>query len=350
MVYAFFSRRNIHLKNRIFKSVRKNLFLKSYRTIIDPACGTGGFLLGAYEFVQNHYRLNSKARQFLRLKTFSGNEIVPTTRRLCLMNLFLKNIRSCTQKEILISPQDALQESPKERYDYVLANPPFGQKRSLKLLSQKSEHYHRPDFWVKTLNKPLNFLQHIKTLLKPNGQAAVVVPDNVLFEGNTGEMVRRKLLETTHLHTILRLPAGIFYAASVKTNVLFFDNKPFSKKPWTKEVWFYDYRTNIHHTFKNNPLQFECLEPFIECYHARNRETAKEAWSKKNPTGRWRKFNYEELIARDKCNWDVCWLKDKSIIDFENLPSLDTLAAAVVKSLKNSLREFSLLSKTAKIK
>ena len=323
--------------------------LKPKRTIIDPACGTGGFLLGAYEFIQNHYRLNAKVQQFLRHKTFSGNEIVPTTRRLCLMNLFLKNIGS-HQKEIVISSQDALQEIPKERYDYVLANPPFGQKRSLGTLSQKKDYYHRPDFWVKTASKPLNFLQHIKTLLKPTGQAAVIVPDNVLFEGGAASMVRRKLLETTDLHTILRLPAGIFYRAGVKTNVLFFDNKPALKKPWTKEVWFYDYRTNIRHTFKNNPLQFEYLVPFIECYQAQNRESSKEFWSEKNPTGRWRKFSYEELIARDNGNWDVHWLKDETAMDVEHLPTLEILAAKVAESLRDSLSEFLLLSEAAKLK
>jgi len=323
---------------------------KPNRTIIDPACGTGGFLLGAYEFIQKHHRLNPETRRFLKLKTFYGNEIVPTTHRLCLMNLFLQNIGELNQKKVLISSQDALMESPKAQYDYVLANPPFGRKRSLKISSQKNTQeksglYHRSDFWTSTSNKPLNFLQHIKTLLKPTGQAAVIVPDNVLFEGGAGETIRRKLLETTNLHTILRLPVGIFYAAGVKTNVLFFDNKPAAKTPWTKEVWFYDYRTNIYHSFRKNPFKFDYLIPFIECYQAKKRAHSKENGSESNPQGRWRKFSYTDLIMRDKCNLDIFWLKNESAIDVENLPTPQVMVGQVVEGLKSALAQFSLLSK-----
>jgi type I restriction enzyme M protein len=177
-------------------------------------------------------------------------------------------------------------------------------------------------------------------MLKTTGKAAVVVPDNVLFEGGAGETVRKKLLETTDLHTILRLPTGIFYANGVKANVIFFDNKPASKEPWTKEVWYYDYRTNIHHTLKKNPLRFEDLKDFIECYNPTNRAKRKETWSETNPEGRWRKYSYEEIIARDKTSLDITWLKDKSLADLDNLPDPDELAEEIAENLESALESF----------
>jgi type I restriction enzyme M protein len=178
-------------------------------------------------------------------------------------------------------------------------------------------------------------------MLKTTGRAAVVVPDNVLFEGGAGETVRKKLLETTELHTILRLPTGIFYANGVKANVLFFDNHAASKEPWTKEVWFYDYRTNIHHTLKKKPLRFEDLQEFIASYNPINRHERKENWSEAtNPEGRWRKFNYEQIIARDKTSLDIFWLKDKSLADLDNLPEPDVLALEIIENLEAGLNSF----------
>ncbi|MDF1615827.1 HsdM family class I SAM-dependent methyltransferase, partial [Desulfurivibrio dismutans] len=172
------------------------------------------------------------------------------------------------------------------------------------------------DFWATTSNKQLNFVQHIRTMLKITGRAAVVVPDNVLFEGGAGETIRRKLLENTDLHTILRLPTGIFYAHGVKANVLFFDNREASPHPWTKEVWYYDYRTNIHHTLKKKPLGYADLAEFVQCYHPANRHQRTPTWdAATNPEGRWRSYSYEELIARDKTSLDLFWLKDKSLTD-----------------------------------
>jgi type I restriction enzyme M protein len=200
--------------------------------------------------------------------------------------------------------------------------------------------YNRQDFWVTTSNKQLNFVQHIKSLLKTTGLTAVVLPDNVLFEGGAGETVRKKLLETTDLHTILRLPTGIFYANGVKANVLFFDGKAASKTPWTKEVWIYDYRTNIHHTLKKNPLKFEDLADFVKCYNPQNRHKRKELFSEANPEGRWRKFTYEEIIARDKTSLDITWLKDKSLADLDDLPDPDVLAEEIVENLEAGLLNF----------
>ena len=176
--------------------------------------------------------------------------------------------------------------------------------------------------------------------MKTDGQAAVVLPDNVLFEGGAGETVRRQLLRTTDLHTILRLPTGIFYANGVKANVLFFDNKPASKEAWTQEVWVYDYRTNVHHTLKKNPMKLEDLRDFIECYQPHNRHNRKETWSEDKPEGRWRRFSYEEIMSRDKINLDLFWIKDTSLADMENLPDPDVLAGDIIESIESGLESF----------
>jgi type I restriction enzyme M protein len=315
------------------------------KTIADPACGTGGFFLAAYDWLTENVALDKGQKKFLKFDTFAGNEIVAGTRRLALMNLFLHNIGDI-DGNTLISPNDSLIAAPDTRYDYVLANPPFGKKSSMTFTNEEGEQekedltYNRQDFWVTTSNKQLNFVQHIKSMLKTTGQAAVVLPDNVLFEGGAGETVRKKLLETTNLHTILRLPTGIFYANGVKANVLFWDGKPSSKDPWTKEIWVYDYRSNIHHTLKKNPLKLEDLEDFIKCYNPDNRHKRKETWSEKNPDGRWRKFSYEEIIARDKTSLDITWIKDKSLTDLDNLPDPDELAQDIVDNLEAGLESF----------
>lgn len=316
------------------------------KSIADPACGTGGFFLAAYDFIVKHYDLDKSEKEFLKLKTFQGNEIVPSTRRLCLMNLFLHNIGEMTQEDIFVSSNDALVADTGNRFDYVLANPPFGKKSSMTITNQEGEQeredltYNRQDFWVTTSNKQLNFVQHIKTILKTTGQAAVVVPDNVLFEGGAGETVRRKLLETADLHTILRLPTGIFYANGIKANVIFFDNKPAAKLPWTKEIWIYDYRTNVRHTLKRSTLKFEDLSDFIKCYNPENRNKRKATWSDKNLEGRWRKFTYDEIVSRDKCSLDISWLKDDNATDLDNLPEPHALAEEIIASLKHATERF----------
>lgn len=316
------------------------------KSIADPACGTGGFFLAAYDFIVKHYDLDKSEKEFLKLKAFQGNEIVPSTRRLCLMNLFLHNIGEMTQEDIFVSSNDALVADTGRRFDYVLANPPFGKKSSMTITNEEGEQekedltYNRQDFWVTTSNKQLNFVQHIKTILKTTGHAAVVVPDNVLFEGGAGEAVRRKLLETADLHTILRLPTGIFYANGVKANVIFFDNKPAAKSPWTKEIWIYDYRTNVRHTLKRSTLKFEDLSDFIKCYKPENRNKRKSTWSDKNPEGRWRKFTYDEIVSRDKCSLDISWLKDDNATDLDNLPQPDVIANEIINSLKEATKSF----------
>jgi len=314
------------------------------KTIGDPACGTGGFFLAAYDHLTEQ-NLDKEQKQFLKYHTFRGNEIVASTRRLALMNLFLHNIGDI-DSDNFISPNDSLVADNGDRFDYILANPPFGKKSSMTITNEAGEQekddltYNRQDFWVTTSNKQLNFVQHIKTQLKENGKAAVVLPDNVLFEGGAGESVRKKLLETTNLHTILRLPTGIFYANGVKANVLFFDGKPASKEVWTKEIWVYDYRTNIHHTLKKNPLKYSDLQEFLDLYLDGITAKRKETYSETNPEGRWRKFSYDEVIARDKTSLDITWLKDKSLADLDNLPDPDELALDIVENIEAGLESF----------
>lgn len=330
----------------LIKAMVECLKPEPMKTIADPACGTGGFFLAAYDWITENRDLDKEMKKFLKYETFHGNEIVAGTRRLALMNLFLHNIGDI-DSDTVISPTDSLIADTGVRYDYVLANPPFGKKSSMTFTNEEGEQekedltYNRQDFWVTTSNKQLNFVQHIKSMLKTTGQAAVVLPDNVLFEGGVGETVRKKLLETADLHTILRLPTGIFYANGVKANVLFWDAKPSSKEPWTKEVWVYDYRTNIHHTLKKNPLKLDDLQEFIQLYQAGNRHKRVETYNADtNPDGQWRKFTYDEILARDKTSLDITWVKDKSLADLDNLPDPDVLAEEIAENLSAALENF----------
>jgi type I restriction enzyme M protein len=222
----------------------------------------------------------------------------------------------------------------------VLTNPPFGKKSSITIINAEGEQskealtYYRDDFWATTSNKQLNFLQHVKSLLRIHGRAAIVVPDNVLFEGGAGETVRRKLLHECEVHTLLRLPTGIFYAQGVKANVLFFDRKPASETPWTKTLWIYDFRTNQHFTLKTNSLKRADLDDFVACYHPENRHERKE-------TDRFKSFSYEDLVKRDKINLDIFWLKDDSLEDSANLPDPGVIALEIAEDLEAALDQFS---------
>ncbi|MCE8472040.1 SAM-dependent methyltransferase, partial [Rhodovulum sulfidophilum] len=191
--------------------------------------------------------------------------------------------------------------------------------------------YNRQDFWATTPNKQLNFVQHIRTMLKTTGRAAIVVPNNVLFEGGAGETIRRKLLQNTDLHTILRLPTGIFYEQGVKANVIFFDNRSASKELQTSQVWFYDYRTNVHHTLKQKPMTYAHLEDFIACYNPANRHERTATWTEDTPDGRWRAYSREELLSRDKASRDVFWLKDSSMTYLDSLPEPDVLLDEILE-------------------
>jgi type I restriction enzyme M protein len=309
-------------------------------TIYDPACGTGGFLLMAHEYISNNFKLDKDQKQFLKFEALGGKDIVDSVARLCVMNMYLHGIGGDASP---IDVGDALISDPGDRYDMVLTNPPFGKKSSITIVNgegkadKESLVYEREDFWATTSNKQLNFLQHVKTLLKINGKCAIVVPDNVLFEGGAGETVRRKLLHECDVHTLLRLPTGIFYAQGVKANVLFFDRKPASEKPWTEKVWIYDLRTNKHFTLKTNPLRYADLEDFVQCYNADNRRERQES-------ERFRGFTYDELIQRDKVSLDIFWLKDETLEDTENLPDPDVLASEIIENLGAALEQFESIS------
>jgi type I restriction enzyme M protein len=279
----------------------------------------------------------------LKESTFRGCELVQSTARLCAMNMMLHGIGG---DELPLVVADSLAGDPGDRYEIVMTNPPFGKKSSTTIVAddgkvaRETEIIERDDFWATTSNKQLNFLQHVKTLLKQNGRAAIVVPDNVLFEGGAGETVRRKLLHECEVHTLLRLPTGLFYAQGVKANVLFFDKKPASETPWTKKLWIYDLRTNKHFTLKTNPLKREDLDEFIQCYNPENRYQRTPTWSEKSPDGRWRAYDYDELINRDKASLDIFWLRDESLEESDNLPDPDVLAQEIVEDLEAALEQF----------
>jgi type I restriction enzyme M protein len=260
------------------------------------------------------------------------------------MNLLLHGIG--TNKNMPSEVADSLASDPGERFDLILTNPPFGKKSSTTIIGEngkatkEKDTVEREDFWSTTSNKQLNFVQHVKTLLNVNGRAAVVVPDNVLFEGGAGEQIRRKLLEECDVHTLLRLPTGLFYAQGVKANVLFFDRKPAAESPWTKKLWIYDLRTNKHFTLKTKPLKRLDLDEFVKCFHPENKNSRVPTWSEKKTDGRWRAYDYEELVSRDKANLDIFWLKDDSLEASENLPEPEVLAREIVEDLEAALGQF----------
>ena len=307
--------------------------------IHDPACGTGGFLLAVHDYINKHNTLDKDEKRFLKEKALSGTEIVDGAARLCAMNLFLHGLGG----EDSITVGDALISRGSRDYDMVLTNPPFGKKSSITVIGEDGEEQRealtivRDDFWATTSNKQLNFLQHVRSILRIDGRAAIVVPDNVLFEGGAGETIRRRLLHDCDVHTLLRLPTGIFYAQGVKANVLFFDRRIASEKPWTTKLWIYDFRTNQHFTLKTNPLRRENLDDFVACYHAQNRH-------KRQETERFHSFTYDELVKRDKASLDIFWLRDESLEDAANLPAPDVIAAEIVEDLQAALDEFALIA------
>ena len=305
--------------------------------ICDPACGTGGFLLAAHDYiVRNHPHMDRGQLEELKYGSLHGWDIVDGVARLCVMNLYLHGIGG---DQTLIRVDDSLRAHPGTVFDVVLTNPPFGRKSSLTFVSGEGEQSReslvvfRDDFWASTSNKQLNFLQHVRSILKIHGRAAIVVPDNILFEGGAGEIVRRRLLHECDAHTLLRLPTGIFYAQGVKANVLFFDRKPASETPWTKTLWIYDLRTNKHFTLKTNALTRSDLDDFVKCYNPANRHDRLE-------TERFHPFTYDELAKRDKANLDIFWLRDESIEDSATLPEPHILAEEIAEDLRAALEQF----------
>lgn len=312
--------------------------------IVDPACGTGGFLLAAHDYLTRTFKLDKDQKKHLRFDSLRGVELVEGVSRLCAMNLFLHGIGpDDDDREPPIKTDDALRNEPSIHADVVLTNPPFGKKSSITIINEEGDAdkqsltYNRPDFWTTTSNKQLNFVQHVKSLLKINGRAAVVVPDNVLFEGGAGETVRRRLMFECDVHTLLRLPTGIFYAQGVKANVLFFDRKAGAKAAWTKKLWVYDLRTNMHFTLKENRMTRKHLDDFVACYQPGARQKRKATWSEANPEGRFRAYGYDELLARDKVSLDLTWLRDESLEDSSSLPDPHVLAQEIADDLRSAL-------------
>ena len=311
---------------------------KPEESVHDPACGTGGFLLAAYD----HMRASPRARdrtvaRRLREEKLSGTDIVPEVVRLCAMNLYLHGIGGDTSP---VRQADALLARPTASYDVVLTNPPFGKRQSFRIvrdngaIDTERQDYVRDDFTVTTGNKQLNFLQHIMSILAPGGRAAVVLPDNVLFEGGAGETLRRRLLKEFTLHTLLRLPTGIFYSQGVKANVLFFDRVRAGTRVATEELWVYDFRTNMNFTLRERPLTRPDLDAFVAAFLPWG------SWHKRTESERFRRFSYEELAARDKLNLDITWLKDASATDPASLPPPAEVAAEIVENLELALEKF----------
>jgi type I restriction enzyme M protein len=267
---------------------------------------------------------------------FSGVDIVPEVVRLAAMNLYLHGI---TGVDSIVEAKDALLGAGGRTYDVILTDPPFGKKQSYRIvrddgeIDSEREDYDRQDFFVTTSNKQLNFLQHIMTVLAPNGEAAVVLPDNVLFEVGAGETIRRRLLKNFDFHTLLRLPTGIFYKQGVKANVLFFDKKPPSETAATKDLWIYDLRTNQRFTLKERPMVRADLDDFIACYQSGHS-------SKREETEKFKRFPLETLLARDKVNLDIFWVKDHTLDDPDLLPSPVEVAAEIIESLETALDRF----------
>lgn len=272
---------------------------KITETVCDPACGTGGFLLAAYDYMKPQSNDMQKIK-FLQTEALSGNDITPLVVTLASMNLYLHDISPDTTP---IKCADSLEKEPEKLVDVILANPPFGDRAS----GSVDISTLRTDLIVTTNNNQLNFLQHMMLSLKRGGRAAIVLPDNVLFADGAGQKLRKELLTNYNLHTVLRLPTGIFYANGVKANVIFF-----TKGEPTKDIWYYDYRTGIKHTLVTNPLKRSNLDDFVECYSADDFSKRKETWSEETPDGRWRKFSVEEILKDDKTSLDIKWIKDET--------------------------------------
>lgn len=354
------------------------------QAICDPACGTGGFLLAAHDYLAKHHALDRAQKKKLKSGTFFGIELVDSVTRLCAMNLLLHGIgesgsdvsslkagqsrdgSTTFADDLPVVTKDALAGKHGE-YEIVLANPPFGKKSSVTIVNEAGESskesliINRDDFWASTSNKQLNFLQHIFTILKQHGRAAVVLPDNVLFEGGAGETIRRELLKQADVHTLLRLPTGIFYAQGVKANVLFFDRKPAQEKPHTTKLWIYDLRTNLHFTLKENTLKRTDLDDFVNCYFGKVAEASRLSPSEKRrdaastlsrhsrkESERFKSFTYDELTKRDKVNLDIFWLKDDALEESANLPAPEVIAADITADLEAALEQFATIAEDIK--
>jgi type I restriction enzyme M protein len=300
--------------------------------ISDPASGTGGFLLAAYEWLRNLVKDNAEEK-FLRTRALRGTDIVPNVARLCAMNLYLHGIGTDPNLPPITIGDSLARQS--ETVDMVVTNPPFGKKSSITVISdgrrvdQDDISYARSDFWATTRNKQLNFVQHVYSMLKDGGRASMVVPDNVLFEAGAGEKIRREILRRADVHTLLRLPTGIWYSPGVKANVVFFDKKPSTKK----ELWIYDLRTNKNFSLRQNPIASKDMRDFIDCYNPDHREKRKES-------ERFKCYSHADILASEKASLDLIWLSNDSYSNPNYLPPHNVLAAEVIALLKEAVSEF----------
>ena len=291
---------------------------KITETVADPACGTGGFLLAAYEYMKPQSKEIAK-QKFLKEHAFFGADNTPLVVTLASMNLYLHDIG--TESSPIVC-QDSLIDTSDKMFDVILANPPFGTRPQ----GSVEVYANRPEF-VKTSDNQVNFLQHIMSIVKTNGRVAVVLPDNVLTDGGATAKVREKLLKDFNLHTILRLPTGIFYANGVKTNVLFFQ-----KGAPTEDIWVYDYRTGVKHTMATKPMTRANLDDFVACYCSGHMQDRIPTYSADDLNGRWRKFTKEEVYSRDLLKLDFKWMdlgeKDDRTIG-ELLTDMQSKASAI---------------------
>jgi type I restriction enzyme M protein len=302
--------------------------------ICDPACGTGGFLLAVFEYLKGK-QLNTKEAEHLKTEALHGVDLVPNVARLCAMNLFLHGIG--TDREWpLIRIGDSL-ESHSEQVDMVLTNPPFGRKSSFTVIGADGKKqvdrisYERPDFWATTSNKQLNFLQHVYSMLEEQGRAAIVVPDNVLFEAGAGEKIRRSLLHHANVHTLLRLPTGIWYSPGVKANVLFFERAPLSASPATEQLWVYDLRSNRNFSLRHNPIRSDDLKDFVNCYQSDDPASRQE-------TANFRSFKHSDIVARHRANLDIQWAQ--TTFSTDRGPTPQVLMKEILRDLEEAMKEF----------
>lgn len=292
-------------------------------SFLDPACGTGGFILVAHDYMKGQSADADKLR-YLNNEALHGVDNTDLVVTLASMNLYLHGIGT---DRTPIECRDSLESEPSEHFDVIMGNPPFGTRPA------GSVGINRPDFYTETSNNQLNFLQHIMISLKPGGRAAIVLPDNVLFEGGAGETIRKELLKHFNLHTVLRLPTGIFYANGVKANVLFFE-----KGGKTENVWYYDYRSGIKHTLATKPMQRHHLDDFVQCYNAEDLSARQETYNAESePNGRWRKYSVDELLARDKTSLDITWIRatsdDDDLTLGELVSTIDSRANGIMEAV-----------------
>lgn len=302
--------------------------------VCDPACGTAGFLLAAHDHLRKrHPKMTAAQKKDLATKAIRGVELVEEVARLATMNLLLHGVGGNADDELPITCEDSLKAPPARQVDVVLTNPPFGIKGSVTYAQGKSARPEdsltiiRPDFWVQSANKQLNFLQHIVALLKPSGRAAVVVPDNVLFESGAAASVRRRLVETCRVHTILRLPPGLFYAAGVKSNVIFFDKSKKTGNKSSQRLWVYDLRSDKRFSLRTKPLQSEDLRDFVALYSNPSREDGE----------RHRSFEIAEVLSDPDCRLDLTWTDPAMRSRVPGLARLDELSKLVADDLQHAL-------------